>query len=142
MSIRMTAEERHRPMPLPPIVRFVLAGAVAALVNFASRLLLSNYLPYAAAIVLAYLLGMATAFLLNRRYVFRGSTNRLHQQIAWFVAVNALALLQTLVVSLLLADLVLPRAGVTWHAREIAHAAGIVVPIFTSYLGHKKWTFR
>ncbi len=74
--------------------------------------------------------------------VFRGSSNRLHQQIAWFVTVNALALLQTLVVSLLLADILLPWFGVTWHVAEIAHAAGIVVPIFTSYMGHKKWTFR
>lgn len=123
-------------------LRFLLAGGAAALVNFGSRLLLSNFLPYAVAIVLAYGCGMATAFLLNRRFVFRGSSNRLHQQVAWFVAVNALALLQTLAVSLLLADVVWPWIGFTWHAAEVAHAAGIVVPIFTSYLGHKKWTFR
>jgi putative flippase GtrA len=129
-------------LPLPTPVRFLLAGGTAALVNFGSRLLLSGYLPYAVAIVLAYLLGMATAFLLNRRYVFRGSTNRLHQQVVWFAAVNALALLQTLGVSLILADIMLPWAGLTWHAHEVAHAAGIVAPIFTSYLGHKKWTFR
>jgi putative flippase GtrA len=138
----MAANERIKSLPLPPIFRFVLAGGTAALVNFGTRLLLSNVLPYAVAIVLAYGCGMATAFLLNRRFVFRGSSNRLHQQIAWFATVNALALLQTLVVSLLLADILLPWSGVTWHVAEIAHAAGIVVPIFSSYLGHKKWTFR
>jgi putative flippase GtrA len=37
---------------------------------------------------------------------------------------------------------VLPGAGITYFAPEIAHAAGIVVPVFTSYLGHKHWSFR
>ena len=129
-------------LPLPTPVRFLLAGGTAALINFCMRMLLSNYVHYAIAIVLAYFCGMATAFVLNRRFVFRDWTNRLHQQIAWFVTVNAVALLQTLAVSLLLADAVLPMLGITWHAEEIAHAAGILVPIFTSYLGHKKWTFR
>jgi putative flippase GtrA len=138
-----TSTREPRPLPrLSPIVRFLLAGGTAALVNFGARVLFSIYLPYAVAIVLAYVLGMATAFLLNRRYVFRGYTNRLHQQVVRFIAVNALALLQTLGVSLLLADIVFPRVGLSWHAQEIAHAVGIVVPIFTSYLGHKKWTFR
>ena len=25
---------------------------------------------------------------------------------------------------------------------EIAHAVGIVVPVFTRYIGHKRWSFR
>jgi len=123
-------------------VRFVLAGAVAAIVNFGSRVLLSLALPFAMAIVCAYALGMATAFVLIRQFVFKGATNRLHEQLAWFIAVNALAAAQTLVVSLVLADFVLPWAGVTWHAHEVAHAAGILAPIFTSYVGHKRLTFR
>ena len=123
-------------------VRFVLAGAVAAIVNFGSRVLLSLALPFAMAIVCAYALGMATAFVLIRQFVFKGATNRLHEQLAWFIAVNALAAAQTLVVSLVLADFVLPWAGVTWHAHEVAHAAGILAPIFTSYIGHKRLTFR
>jgi putative flippase GtrA len=138
MSIRGLAAKLHHFTP----VRFLLAGATAALVNFGTRVLFSIQVDYALAVVMAYCCGMATAFLLNRRFVFHGATNRVHQQIAWFVAVNALALLQTLAVSLLLAEVVLPGIGFSWHAREIAHAAGIAVPIFTSYMGHKTWTFR
>lgn len=123
-------------------LRFVLAGGMAAVVNFCSRMLLSLFLPYAAAIVVAYAIGMATAFLLNRQFVFQEATNRLHEQIAWFVAVNALAVLQTLIISLALADYVLPWAGITWHVHEIAHAVGIMAPIFTSYIGHQRLTFR
>lgn len=127
---------------LPVPLRFLLAGGVAAAVNFSARIGLSVLLPYAVAVALAYFFGMATAFLLNRRFVFPGSTNRLHQQVLWFVTVNLVALLQTLAVSVLLADFVLPRAGVTWYAEEIAHAIGIVTPILTSYFGHRSFTFR
>ena len=127
---------------LPTPVRFVLAGAVAAMVNFFSRMLLGVFMQYALSIVLAFFFGMAAAFVLNRRFVFQASTNRLRQQVAWFVTVNLLALLQTLAVSLLLADFALPYLGVTRHAETIAHAIGIIVPIFVSYLGHKRLTFR
>jgi putative flippase GtrA len=123
-------------------IRFLLAGGAAAVVNFCARMVFSVFVPYTVAIVLAYGLGMATAFVLNRQFVFTASTNRLHQQIFWFLAVNVLALVQTLLVSLLLARVVLPGLGVTWHVEEIAHAVGIAIPIFTSYLGHQRLTFR
>jgi putative flippase GtrA len=32
--------------------------------------------------------------------------------------------------------------GVTAYAPELAHAVGVVVPVFTSYLGHKHFSFR
>jgi putative flippase GtrA len=127
---------------LPRPVRFVLASGTAAAVNFGARIVLNFAMPYAAAIVCAYACGMTIAFLLNRRFVFRGATNPMHQQAAWFAIVNAVAALQTLVVSLLLADWLLPRVGWTWHTPEVAHAVGICAPIVTSYLGHRRWTFR
>ena len=122
-------------------IQFVAAGGVAAGVNFCSRIVLSKWLSFPVAIVLAYLLGLITAFLLNRYFVFADSTKHVHKQMAWFVAVNALAIVQTLLVSLLFADYILPHLGITWHAEEIAHAFGIVTPVFTSYLGHKKFSF-
>jgi putative flippase GtrA len=135
-------EPRVASLPLPVPLRFLLAGGVAATLNFGSRIVLSLLLPYPVAVTLAYFFGMATAFVLNRRFVFTGSTNPLHHQALWFVTVNLVALVQTVVVSVLLADFILPRAGLTWHADEIAHAVGIVTPILTSYLGHRRFTFR
>lgn len=41
-----------------------------------------------------------------------------------------------------LSSCVLPSTGVTRFSPEIAHAAGISFPVFTSYLGHKHWSFR
>ena len=123
-------------------LRFLAAGGIAAVVNFGSRIALSSFIPYAAAIVIAFCFGMTCAFLLNKRFVFESSSNSLGRQMLWFVAINLFALAQTLIVSLVLADWLLPLLGITWHAQELAHAAGIAVPIVTSYLAHKRLTFR
>lgn len=129
-------------MPRPAnFLRFVVAGGIAALVNFCSRIVLSLWLSYAAAIVLAYLLGLITAFVLNRRFVFAGARNPLRSQLLWFATINILAILQTLAVSLLLAEYLLPRLGVTWHVEEIAHAFGVITPVFVSYYGHRRFSF-
>lgn len=133
---------RRDPSATSQFLRFFVVGGFAATINFGSRMLLNRWMPFAAAIVVAYCFGLVTAFLLNRRFVFPGATNRLHQQLFWFVAVNVVALTQTLLVSLLFADYVLPSLNIVWHTEEIAHAIGIVTPIFTSYVGHKRLSFN
>jgi len=139
----MSRTENQKPSAaLVTPIRFLIAGGMAAVVNFCVRIALSIYLSYPIAIVLAYAIGMATAFVLNRKFVFQAATNRLGNQITWFVVINLLAVVQTLAVSLLLARILLPAFHFTWHIEEIAHAVGIAVPIFTSYLGHKHLTFR
>ena len=120
---------------------FLVASGIAAGVNFASRFAFDVFAPYAVAIVLAYGVGMATAFVLNRRFVFTDAGRPLHHQAGWFVAVNVAAVLQTLAVSLLLARWALPAIGWTWEPEAVAHAVGIAVPAVTSYLGHRRFTF-
>lgn len=122
--------------------RFVLAGGTAAVANYGSRFAFSVFLPYPVAIVLAYLVGMLTAFVLNRAFVFQEATNSVANQALWFTVVNLAAVAQTLAISLILAWWLLPVLGVTSHAEAIAHAVGVAVPVVTSYLGHRRWTFR
>jgi len=55
--------------------------------------------------------------------------------------VNGLAIAQTLVVSLVLARWVLPWLGVTWQVEALAHAAGVAVPVLSSFVLHKRATF-
>jgi putative flippase GtrA len=43
---------------------------------------------------------------------------------------------------MLLAYYVLGWLGITRFVPEIAHAVGVAVPVFTSYLGHKRWSFK
>jgi len=124
------------------LIRFLLAGGIAASVNFLSRIALSWWMSYAAAIVVAYVLGMVTAFVINRAFVFRQATNELHHQIFWFVMVNLAAVLQTLAISLLLADVIFPQTGFRWHSETVAHAFGVAVPVITSYVGHKRLSFK
>lgn len=123
-------------------VRFVLAGGIAAAANYGSRFLFSLWLPYPVAITCAYLVGMAVAFALMRQYVFAAAGQPMLPQVWKFALVNGLALLQTLVVSLVLARWVLPAMGVQSHVEAIAHLVGVVVPVFTSFIGHRQATFR
>jgi putative flippase GtrA len=123
-------------------LRFLLVGGFAAVVNIGSRILLSHWLPYPVAICAAFVVALSTAFVLNRSFVFAQGADAVHVQAMWFTLVNLAALAQTLVVSLLLARYLLPMAGIVRGAETIAHAVGVAVPIFTSYLGHKRLSFR
>ncbi|HSX61390.1 MAG TPA: GtrA family protein [Tahibacter sp.] len=120
---------------------FVAVSGVAAACNFGSRIAFSLYAPYAVAVVLAFIVGLTTAFWLNRRFVFR-SEGPLLRQFGLFFAINLVALLQTVVISLVMLHWLLPLMEWQWHAAEVAHAAGIIAPILTSYFGHKHVTFR
>lgn len=121
---------------------FLLTGGTAAVVNFCTRIVYSNWMGFSASVVLAYLTGMVTAYILARIFVFKASTQTLQRSVLLFALVNVLAIVQTWAVSLLMAYAVLPMLGVTRYTLEIAHAIGIVVPVFTSFLGHKYWSFR
>ena len=66
----------------------------------------------------------------------------MHRSALWFVVVNIVAVIQTWAISMLLAYYVLPRVGLTRFVPEIAHAVGVAVPVFTSYLGHKRFSFK
>lgn len=145
----MTALDSTRPAPWremfrkhKQLVQFVLVGGLAALVNFLTRIVLNVWMPFSAAIFVAYLFGMATAFSFNKMFVFRQATNHIHHQIMWFTIINAAAVLQTLVVSLVLNSTVLPFLGFHWHTELVAHAVGVATPILTSYVGHKRLSFR
>jgi putative flippase GtrA len=121
---------------------FLLAGGIAALANFGSRIALGLVMPYVPSIVLAYCIGMLTAFVLNRLLVFKDAGNALGQQALWFVLVNLAAVAQTVLISLLLARWLFPAIGMDFHPETLAHAAGVAVPVVTSYLGHKHLSFR
>jgi putative flippase GtrA len=61
---------------------------------------------------------------------------------AAFALVNLVAVLQTWLVSVGLRHILLPLIGITALVDLIAHGCGVIVPVFTSYLGHKHVSFR
>ena len=121
---------------------FLVTGGLAAAVNFSSRIIYNFWVDFSVAVVLAYLTGMVTAFVLARIFVFNQSTQSLSKSALMFVAVNGIAVVQTWAISMFLAFYLLPEFGVERFVPEIAHAVGVAVPVFTSYLGHKYWSFR
>jgi putative flippase GtrA len=122
-------------------LRFVMTGGLAAGVNILSRLALSQIVSYEVAIVLAYLTGMTTAFILARFFVFAPSGRSMHGEFLRFGLVNLVALLQVWLVSVGLAHYLFPAVGLTWHAETIAHVIGVLSPVVTSYYGHKRFSF-
>ncbi len=126
----------------PRFLRFLLVGGFAAGVNFLSRIGLSRFMDYGWAVFWAYLVGMLTAYLLSRFAVFEPSGKHPAREMAWFVFVNLLALVQVWAISVGLAEYAFPAVGFTWHPEEVAHLIGLSVPAVTSYFGHKYLTFR
>ena len=120
---------------------FLIAGGLAACSNFGSRFAFSAFLPYGTSIVLAYLVGMVVAFLLMRGRVFNAVDGAIGSQIVKFTIINALAVLQTLVISLILASWLSQWLSVD-QSEALAHLVGVLVPVVTSYFGHKHLTFR
>ena len=64
--------------------KFLVAGGLAAVANFASRFAFERSFSFWAAVSLAYIVGFATAFTLNRLFVFPASDKPLHHEIGWF----------------------------------------------------------
>ncbi len=126
----------------PQFMRFLLAGGIAAAANYGSRFAFGHWLSYGVSIVLAYLVGMMVAFVLMRQHVFTAAKGAVIPQVAKFALVNVLAVLQTLLISLVLARWVLPALGFTLHVEAMAHLVGVLVPVVTSYFGHRMLTFR
>lgn len=121
---------------------FLLNGGIAAGLNWGSRFLFSEIFNFEVAVVFAFLVGLMSGFVLMRVFVFDGVNKPIMHQAGKYVAVNLFALLQTLLISLLFARWVLPLVGIIDHTEALGHLVGVLVPVFTSYFGHKFLTFR
>jgi putative flippase GtrA len=121
--------------------RFIIAGAVAAGLNIGSRIGFSLFVPFSVAIVLAYVVGMSAAYVLNRLFVFEPSGRSRREEYVRFGLVNLVAFIQVWAISEGLARYALPAIGFHWHAEFIAHSIGVAAPVFTSYVAHKHFSF-
>lgn len=122
-------------------LRFLLTGGVAALVNLVSRYALNLFMPFEAAVAIAYLIGMLTAYILVRLFVFPASGRSVASEMRRFTVVNVVALTLVMLISIVLARGLFPAIGFTWHADDVAHFIGVLAPAITSYFGHRLYTF-
>ena len=121
--------------------RFVLTGGFAAGVNFLSRIGLSELMSYCFAVFVAYLIGMVTAFILSKIFVFQKSGQSTSNEFIRFTIVNIIAVIQVWLISVGLFEYGFPAINFNFHPEEVAHLIGISVPVITSYYGHKHFTF-
>ena len=127
--------------PAPQILRFLVLGGFAALVNWAVRFPLSLVMPFPAAVAVAYAIGMSVGFSLYRRYVFPGAGKPLAYQATMFVTVNLVTamLVMAVATSLVTAPFLEP---LPLQMREgLAHGVAIGLGAVFNFIGHKLLTF-
>lgn len=125
-----------------PILAFLICGTLAAAINWVARMILSLWMSFSLAVVLAYAIGMLAGFLLYRRYVWTSSARSLPAQILAFIAVNIAVAGLVLLVAIGLVtvgDLLIGRSGLT---EALAHGVAIAVGAAANYVTHREITFR
>ena len=127
---------------LREFTQFVASGSVAAFVNLFLRWAFNHVMAFELAVVLAYLIGMVVAFLMFQKLIFKAGGQNTKQQIRRFMVVHVVGITQVYVISWWLAFYGFPMVGWTWHPEDLAHFIGVSTPAFSSYIGHKLYTFK
>lgn len=133
---RMTQQEIRR------IGRFLIAGGFAALINWAARFPLNEVMPFGAAVICAYAIGMVVGFFLYRFFVFEARAGSARDQLWKFIVVNLVGAVEVWLIAIGLVHWFAPAIGWTTWVEPVAHAVAIGVGAVTSYVGHKLLTFR
>lgn len=118
-----------------------MCGGVAAALHWVARYGLSQWMVFSTAVLIAYFVGMAVAFALNRAYVFPGATTTLAQQTTRFVATNLAFLPVVWLTSLFFANTLLPYVGITWGREGLSHGIAVALPTVITFFIHKFFTF-
>lgn len=121
---------------------FIVTGGIAAIANFGSRFVFNLFTSFELSVILAYLVGMITAFILAKLFVFKESCHSTSRSFIWFTLVNLIAIAQTYLISIGLYYYGFPSLGYEWYPAATAHAIGVVFPVFTSFIGHKYLSFK
>lgn len=128
--------------PKKQAILFLVCGGIAALSNIISRYLLFFVYNYTVSIILAHFIGMIIAFVLFKLIVFQvANKSNLLREIVYFVLVNLLGLVQTLIISTFLAEFLFPLTHFTFFPYDIAHGIAVSSLTITSYFLHKHFTF-
>jgi len=125
----------------PSFLKFLVTGGIAAVVNLACRHVINKFTTFETAVALAYLIGMTTAYVLSRRFVFVATGHSVATEFRRFAIVNAVGLVLVWLISVGLARSVFPAIGWTWHSNDLAHFIGVLSPAVPSYFGHRHYTF-
>ncbi len=122
-------------------VRFLLAGGLAAAINWLVRFPIEIWVPFEAAVALAQIVGWTAGFFLYRTFVFPPADLPLVVQIGRFIAVNLASGLFVLAAAILAMHLlVFIHMGVS-AAQALAHGGAIGLGAVLNFFGHARITF-
>ena len=120
---------------------FVLVGLMSTACNLGSRYVFQVFAGYEVALAVANVVGVLSAFLMNRWFVFKPGDATVWAELSKFTLINVAGIVVSWMVSVLLFRQVLPALGFGWHPDLVAHAIGISVPVIPNYFAHRYWTF-
>ena len=120
---------------------FVLVGLASTCCNLGSRYVFQTAASYEIALVGANVIGVLSAFFLDRWLVFKSTRSAVLTELARFTLVNLAGIALSWVVAVLLYRVAFPALGFAWHPDLVAHAIGIALPALPNYLAHRHWTF-
>jgi putative flippase GtrA len=116
-------------------------GGFAALLHWLARLTLSLWFSFSTALVLAYAIGMLTAFILNSYFVFPKSMKPKKIQARDFAVINFSFFPVVWLASVQINNW-LKSLGFISHTEGVAHALAIPIPILASFLIYKFFAFK
>ena len=119
-----------------------MVGGGAAVANVSSRFLFSHFVPYAAAVTLAFFVGVIVGFIFMRAFVFIGGTSAPAKQASYFLLVNLVGLAITLIVSIVVSRGLTQFTGNPELSEAVGHLSGVAAPVLMSFYAHKNLTFR
>jgi putative flippase GtrA len=117
-------------------LRFLFVGVTAAFLHWLARYWLNIWVSFPLAVALAYVVGIAVAFELNRRFVFPASGRPKTKQARDFILVN-LAFFPVVWVAALVFKKLLQQTGVSYFVDGIAHGLAISLPVLMTFLIYK-----
>lgn len=144
----MTGERPPPPRGAPGIwqrhrrfVRFVVAAGASVPVNIAARIVVSRWVPFEAAVLLSHVVGMLTAYLLTKLFVFDESGRTVSSELSRFALVNVMSATLTWCVSVGLVRFVFPAIGYGYEPELVAHVIGLAIASVASFIGHSRFSF-
>jgi putative flippase GtrA len=120
---------------------FLTAGGSAALLQWSSRLLLSLWLEFSAAILAAYAISMPFAFCSNSLFVFRHAARPRQKQARDFMMIN-IAFFPLVCGASIGLDHALRNIGMRHATEAVAHASAIGLPMMVTFLLYKFFVFK
>ena len=123
------------------LILFILTGGLSAIINLASRIIISNFLRFEISVLISYFIGMITAYFLAKKYVFLNVKKSYKKSFPIFALVNLVAVLQTFFISKYIRIWLITIFNNLMMIDFVSHLCGVIFPIFSSFYGHKYITF-